>query len=186
MPIRAIVTGGPGFIGSHVADGLLARGDAVVVVDNLASGRRERVPAGADLRELDVRDGAALKALAAEFEPQAWFHLAAQADVRVSVADPGFDADVNVRGTAEVVEAARTTEARVVFSSTGGAIYGEVDTIPSPESTPCAAMAPESGAKDPWASHSLFRGAFETKRERFGDRSTTASIVHLQNRTDWP
>jgi UDP-glucose 4-epimerase len=142
VPLRAIVTGGAGFIGSHVADGLLARGDSVVVVDNLASGRRERVPSGADFRELDIRDGAALKALAAEVEPEAWFHLAAQADVRVSVDDPGFDADVNVRGTAEVLEAARTTGARVVFSSTGGAIYGEVDTIPSPESTPCAAMAP--------------------------------------------
>jgi UDP-glucose 4-epimerase len=142
VPLRAIVTGGAGFIGSHVADGLLARGDSVVVVDNLASGRRERVPSGADFRELDIRDGAALKALAAEVEPGAWFHLAAQADVRVSVDDPGFDADVNVRGTAEVLEAARTTGARVVFSSTGGAIYGEVDTIPSPESTPCAAMAP--------------------------------------------
>jgi UDP-glucose 4-epimerase len=100
------------------------------------------VPSGADFRELDIRDRAALKALAAEVEPEAWFHLAAQADVRVSVEDPGFDADVNVRGTAEVLEAARTTGARVVFSSTGGAIYGEVDTIPSPESTPCAAMAP--------------------------------------------
>ncbi len=142
MPIRAIVTGGAGFIGSHVADGLLERGDSVVVVDNLASGRRERVPADAELREIDIRDGAALRALAAEVEPEAWFHLAAQADVRVSVTDPGFDADVNVRGTAEVLEAARATGARVVFSSTGGAIYGEVETIPSPESTPCAAMAP--------------------------------------------
>ena len=122
MPIRAIVTGGAGFIGSHVADGLLARGDTVVVVDNLSSGRRERVPAGAELREIDIRDGAALRSLATELEPQAWFHLAAQADVRVSVADPGFDADVNVRGTAEVLEAARTTGARVVFSSTGAAI----------------------------------------------------------------
>jgi UDP-glucose 4-epimerase len=118
-----------------------------VVVDNLASGRRERVPAGADFREIDIRDGAALKAVAAEVEPEAWFHLAAQADVRVSVADPGFDADVNVRGTAEVLEAARTTGARVVFSSTGGAIYGEVDRIPSPESTPCAPMAAYGVAK---------------------------------------
>ena len=142
MPVRAIVTGGAGFIGSHVADGLLARGDAVVVVDNLSSGREARVPAGADLRRIDIRDGAALKELAADVEPEAWFHLAAQADVRVSVADPGFDADVNVRGTAEVLEAARTTGARVVFSSTGGAIYGEVDQIPSPEVDPCAAMAP--------------------------------------------
>jgi UDP-glucose 4-epimerase len=147
LPIRAIVTGGAGFIGSHVADGLLARGDTVVVVDNLSSGQRERVPAGADLRTIDIRDGAALRALAAEVEPQAWLHLAAQADVRVSVTNPGFDADVNVRGTAEVLEAARATGARVVFSSTGGAIYGEVGTIPSPESTPCAAMAPYGVSK---------------------------------------
>ncbi|MGH3138949.1 MAG: NAD-dependent epimerase/dehydratase family protein [Gaiellales bacterium] len=147
MPIRAIVTGGAGFIGSHMADGLLARGDSVVVVDDLSSGRRERVPAGADLRMIDIRDGAALRALAAEVEPQAWFHLAAQADVRLSVANPGLDADVNVRGTAEVLEAARVTDARVVFSSTGGAIYGEVETIPSPESTPCAAMAPYGVSK---------------------------------------
>jgi UDP-glucose 4-epimerase len=142
MPIRAIVTGGAGFIGSHVADGLLARGDRVVVVDNLASGRRERVAAGAEFHELDIRDAAALGALVDEFRPDAILHLAAQADVRVSVQDPGLDADVNVRGTIEVLAAARRTGARVVFSSTGGAIYGEVDTIPSPESTPCVAMAP--------------------------------------------
>jgi len=142
MPIRAIVTGGAGFIGSHVADGLLARGHRVAVVDNLASGRRERVPAGAELHQLDIRDAAGLTALVDEFRPDAVLHLAAQADVRVSVQDPGLDADVNVRGTIEVLAAARRAGARVVFSSTGGAIYGEVDTIPSPESTPCAAMAP--------------------------------------------
>src|SRR6476646_8574581 len=142
MPIRAIVTGGAGFIGSHVADGLLDRGDRVAVVDNLASGRRERVPAGAELHELDIRDADGLGALVDEFRPEAILHLAAQADVRVSVQDPGLDADVNVRGTIEVLAAARRAGARVVFSSTGGAIYGEVDTIPSPESTPCAAMAP--------------------------------------------
>ncbi len=142
MPIRAIVTGGAGFIGSHVVDALLARGDAVWVVDNLSSGRRERVPDEADFRQLDIRDGQAMRALAEEVAPQAVFHLAAQADVRVSVGDPGFDADVNVRGTAELLEAARLAGARMVFSSTGGAIYGEVDQIPSPESTPCAAMAP--------------------------------------------
>src|SRR5438105_5111247 len=142
MPIRAIVTGGAGFIGSHVADGLLARGDQVTVVDDLSSGRRDQVPAAADFRALDVRDGAALRALAAELEPQAVFHLAAQADVRVSVADPGLDADINVRGTAELLEAMRPSGARVVFSSTGGAIYGPVDSLPSDEHTPCAATAP--------------------------------------------
>ncbi len=142
MPIRAIVTGGAGFIGSHVADGLLARGDQVWVVDNLSTGRRERVPAGADYRRLPTRAGAAMRARADEARPDAVFHLAAQADVRVSVDDPGFDADVNVRGTVELLEAARAVGARMVFSSTGGAIYGDVERIPSPESTPCAAMAP--------------------------------------------
>jgi UDP-glucose 4-epimerase len=147
VPIRAVVTGGAGFIGSHVADGLLARGDAVVVVDDLSSGRRDRVPAGADFREADIRDGDAMAALADEVRPHAWFHLAAQADVRVSVADPALDADINVRGTIAVLEAARRSDARVVFSSTGGAIYGEVDVVPSPESTPCAAMAPYGVSK---------------------------------------
>jgi UDP-glucose 4-epimerase len=147
MAIRAIVTGGAGFIGSHVADALLARGDRVAVVDDLSTGRRERVPAGAEFHQLDIRSRAGLHALAAEFRPDAVFHLAAQADVRVSVTDPGHDADVNVRGTAEVLEAARVAGARLVFSSTGGAIYGEVDTIPSPESTPCAAMAPYGVSK---------------------------------------
>jgi UDP-glucose 4-epimerase len=147
MAIRAIVTGGAGFIGSHVADGLVARGDRVAVVDDLSTGRRERVPAEAEFHELDIRSGAALRALTADFEPDAIFHLAAQADVRVSVDDPGRDADVNVRGTAEVLEAARAAGARVVFSSTGGAIYGDVETIPSPESTPCAAMSPYGVAK---------------------------------------
>ncbi len=147
MPITAIVTGGAGFIASHVADALIARGDRVAIVDDLSSGKRERVPEGADFHRIDIRDAAALRALTSELRPQAIFHLAAQADVRVSVEDPGRDADVNVRGTAEVVEAARLCDARVVFSSTGGAIYGEVDVIPSPESTPCAAMAPYGVAK---------------------------------------
>jgi UDP-glucose 4-epimerase len=147
MAIRAIVTGGAGFIGSHVADALLARGDRVAVVDDLSTGRRERVPAEAEFHQLDIRSRAGLHALAAEFRPDAVFHLAAQADVRVSVTDPGHDADVNVRGTAEVLEAARVAGAKLVFSSTGGAIYGEVDTIPSPESTPCAAMAPYGVSK---------------------------------------
>src|SRR5438270_10906997 len=103
--MRTIVTGGAGFIGSHMADALLARGDAVAVVDDLSSGKRERVPAEAEYHQIDVRAGADLRALMDAFRPDAVFHLAAQADVRVSVADPGHDADVNVRGTAEVMEA---------------------------------------------------------------------------------
>ncbi|HUZ83267.1 MAG TPA: NAD-dependent epimerase/dehydratase family protein [Gaiellales bacterium] len=147
MPIRALVTGGAGFIGSHVVDGLLERGDEVVVVDNLQSGRRERVPAGAALHQLDIRDTAALRGLVSDVLPHAIFHLAAQADVRMSVEDPGHDADCNVRGTAEVLEAARTVGARVVYSSTGGAIYGDVQQIPTPEGTACAPMAPYGVSK---------------------------------------
>jgi UDP-glucose 4-epimerase len=138
----AIVTGGAGFIGSHVADALIARGDRVVIIDNLAGGRRDRVPAAGDLREIDIRDAAAMAAVFDEVRPQAVFHLAAQADVRVSVDDPLFDADVNVRGAIQVLEAARSCDARVVFSSTGGALYGEAGVIPSPESTPALAMSP--------------------------------------------
>jgi UDP-glucose 4-epimerase len=143
----AIVTGGAGFIGSHVADALLARGDRVAVVDNLASGKRDRVPAGADFHELDIRDRDRLRTLFDDLRPDAVFHLAAQADVRKSVDDPGFDADVNIRGTVEVLEAARAGDARVVFSSTGGALYGEADTIPSPETTPIAPMSPYGTSK---------------------------------------
>jgi UDP-glucose 4-epimerase len=123
--VRAIVTGGAGFIGSHVADALLARGDEVHVVDNLATGKRENVADGVTFHERDVREP--LDDLVADVGPQACLHLAAQADVRVSVARPDYDADVNVLGTIRVLEAARTRDAHVVFSSTGGAIYGECE-----------------------------------------------------------
>jgi UDP-glucose 4-epimerase len=124
-PVRAIVTGGAGFIGSHVADALLARGDEVHVVDNLATGSRDNVPAGATFHELDIRDD--LLPLAGEVRPEAVFHLAAQADVGTSVERPDYDAEVNVIGTLHVLEAARSAGARVVFTSTGGAIYGECE-----------------------------------------------------------
>jgi UDP-glucose 4-epimerase len=124
--MRAIVTGGAGFIGSHVADALVARGDDVHVVDNLATGSRANIPADAELHELDIRDEA-LQELAAQLRPEVVFHLAAQADVGTSVEQPAFDADVNVVGTVRVLEAARAAGSRVVFASTGGAIYGECE-----------------------------------------------------------
>jgi UDP-glucose 4-epimerase len=124
--MRAIVTGGAGFIGSHVAEALLARGDEVHVVDDLSSGQRENVPDGVALHELDIRREA-LTELAAELQPEALFHLAAQADVGTSIERPELDADVNVVGTIGVLEAARSVGARVVFASTGGAIYGECE-----------------------------------------------------------
>ncbi len=124
--MRAIVTGGAGFIGSHLVDALLARGDEVHAVDNLATGSQDNVAAAAELHELDIRDPA-LRALAERLRPDVVFHLAAQADVATSVAKPDFDADVNVVGTVRVLEAARAAGANVVFTSTGGALYGECE-----------------------------------------------------------
>ena len=123
--MRAVVTGGAGFIGSHVVDALLARGDEVHVVDNLATGRRDNLDAKATLHEHDIREP--LDALFAEVRPEAVVHLAAQADVGTSVEQPLLDAEVNVLGTLNVLEAARPHGAQVVFSSTGGAIYGECE-----------------------------------------------------------
>jgi UDP-glucose 4-epimerase len=125
-----LVTGGAGFIGSNLVDALLARGDEVTVVDNLVTGRRVNLEgalaAGAELLELDIRDAQALSEVAADRKPEAIFHLAAQIDVRRSLEDPAFDAAVNVGGTANVLEAAGGAGSRrVVFVSTGGAIYGE-------------------------------------------------------------
>ena len=123
--MRAIVTGGAGFIGSHVAEALIARGEAVHVLDDLSSGKRENVPAGAELHVGDIRDPDAAFDTA---RPELVFHLAAQASVSVSVAKPALDAEVNVLGTVAVLEAARRHGAQVIFSSTGGAIYGECET----------------------------------------------------------
>ncbi len=128
--MRCLVTGGSGFIGSNLVDALIARGDEVIVVDDLSTGRRENlegaVESGAELVESDIRDSEAMAALAQERRPEQIFHLAAQIDVRRSVAEPAFDASINVGGTANMLEAARLAETRrFVFVSTGGAIYGE-------------------------------------------------------------
>lgn len=144
--MRAIVTGGAGFIGSHLVDALVARGDDVVVFDNLSSGRRERIPNRARLVEADVRNADAVRDAFAAGPPELCFHLAAQADVRVSVERPGFDAEVNVGGTINMLEAARTHGARVVFASTGGAIYGECDG-PADEEAPRSPLAPYGASK---------------------------------------
>lgn len=134
--MRVVVTGGAGFIGSHVVDALVARGDEVAVVDSLVHGKRENVAAGAELHVRDIREP--LDDLFGAARPEAVFHLAAQADVRVSVEHPVMDAEVNVLGTVRILEAARRIDAQVVFSSTGGAIYGE-----------CEAPAPETATREP-------------------------------------
>ena len=152
--MRTLVTGGAGFIGSNLVDALLARGDEVTVVDDLSTGRRENLEGalagGATLVEADIREREALEAVAREREPEAVFHLAAQIDVRKSVADPAWDASINVGGTANVLEAARAAGARrVVFTSTGGAIYGEGEgqALPLAEDAPIAPEAPYGQSK---------------------------------------
>jgi UDP-glucose 4-epimerase len=138
-----MVTGGAGFIGSHVADALLARGDEVHVLDNLATGRPENVPEGATFHEADIREPDAAFDAA---RPELVLHLAAQASVSVSVEQPDLDAEVNVIGTLRVLEAARRHGAQVVFSSTGGAIYGEC-AAPAPEGSPRGPLSPYGTSK---------------------------------------
>ena len=141
--MRAIVTGGAGFIGSNVVDALLERGDEVHVLDDLSKGKRENVADAATLHVGDIRQPDEAFDAA---RPEAVIHLAAQADVRVSVERPDFDADVNVLGTVRILEAARRHGATVVFASSGGAGYGECDG-PAPETAPLRPLAPYGTSK---------------------------------------
>ena len=143
--MRTVVTGGAGFIGSTLVDALVTRGDEVHVVDDLSSGRREQVNADATLHVADVRDP--LVDVFGAAQPEVVFHLAAQIDVRVSVADPVADARANVLGTLNVLEAARAHGAQVIFASTGGAIYGECDAGPASEDAPRLPLSPYGTSK---------------------------------------
>ncbi|HEY3265283.1 MAG TPA: NAD-dependent epimerase/dehydratase family protein [Armatimonadota bacterium] len=139
---RAVVTGGAGFIGSHIVDALHAQGAEVLVIDNLVSGKASNLPAGVRLETVDVIEPQ-IAAILKNFQPEAVFHLAAQMDVRRSVEDPLFDNRVNVFGSVNVLRSALDAGAqRFVFSSTGGAMYGEVDEIPTPETVPPQPVAP--------------------------------------------
>jgi UDP-glucose 4-epimerase len=145
--MNSLVTGGAGFIGSNLVDGLLARRDTVTVIDDLSTGRRDNLQQaeqqGARLTDVDIRDADAVSQAIGEAKPDVIFHLAAQIDVRRSVADPAFDARTNVEGTVNVLTAAQAQGVRrVVNTSTGGAIYGEGRQIPAPESHPVAPEAP--------------------------------------------
>ena len=142
--MRAIVTGGAGFIGSHVVDALVAQGAEVAVVDSLVHGAQDNVATGAELHVRDIREP--LDDVFDAVRPEAVLHLAAQADVRVSVERPVEDADVNVLGTVRILESARKHGAQVVFSSTGGAIYGDCTTS-APEDSPCEPLSPYGTAK---------------------------------------
>lgn len=150
--MRAIVTGGAGFIGSNLVDALLDRGHEVVAVDDLSTGRRANlagaIARGAILEEADVRDADHVGRVFDSTRPDWVFHLAAQIDVRRSVSDPRADADVNVDGTINVLESARHAGvSKVVYSSTGGALYGDADAVPSPEDAPVRPLSPYGQSK---------------------------------------
>jgi UDP-glucose 4-epimerase len=150
--VRTLVTGGAGFIGSNLVDALIAGGHQVAVLDNLTTGRRANLTgalaAGAVLHELDVRDRAGVLRLFEQARPEVVFHLAAQIDVRRSVTDAAFDAEVNIGGALSVLQAALATGARrVVNTSTGGGLYGDADVLPTPEDHPIVPVAPYGQSK---------------------------------------
>jgi UDP-glucose 4-epimerase len=150
--MKVLVSGGSGFIGSHLVDALVERGDDVVAVDNLSTGRRVNLESalerGARLLEEDIRDGDAMHRVFGEERPELVFHLAAQMDVRVSTARPQYDGEINVLGTINLLEAARSNDVkRFVFTSTGGAIYGESEELPATENAAIKPEAPYGQAK---------------------------------------
>ncbi|MCF7820397.1 MAG: NAD-dependent epimerase/dehydratase family protein [Candidatus Pacebacteria bacterium] len=139
---KILITGGAGFIGSSLALSLLAKGHTLAVVDNLFSGKRDYVPKEAKFYELDILSQD-LSQVFSDFKPDYVFHLAAQIDVRKSVADPGFDSDVNIKGGLRVLEQCQKNQVKkIIFSSTGGAIYGEAEIIPTPETYEAKPLSP--------------------------------------------
>jgi UDP-glucose 4-epimerase len=152
--MNCVVTGGAGFIGSNLVDALVDQGHAVAVIDNMSTGKRENLTGalarGAKLHVVDVREAAPVAGVFDQARPDLVFHLAAQIDVRHSVERPADDARANVLGTIAVLEAARVAGTkRVVYSSTGGGLYGDADLIPTPEDHPIRPLAPYGQSK--WA-----------------------------------
>jgi UDP-glucose 4-epimerase len=158
--VKVLVTGGAGFIGSHVCDAFLRAGHEVIALDNLSSGKRENLDPRVRLAVLDIRSPEAAELIRSE-RPQVLCHLAAQMDVRRSVEDPRFDAEANILGMLNLLEAARVSGVKkVIFSSTGGAIYGEQDVIPAPESHATRPVSPYGVSK---ASGELYLGYYKAQ-----------------------
>ena len=193
--MKALVTGGAGFIGSNLVDALLARGDEVTVLDDISTGKRENLEQalanGAQLEEVDIRDAGAVSLLVGRTKPDVIFHLAAQIDVRKSVADPAHDARMNVEGTINVLSAAQAHGVpRVVNTSTGGAIYGEGQQLPARRRTTRAPRrrptASRSGAPSSTARSSLActasprsRSATATSTARARTRSARPGVIAI-------
>jgi UDP-glucose 4-epimerase len=158
--VKVLVTGGAGFIGSHVCDAFLRAGHEVIALDNLSSGKRENLDPRVRLAVLDIRSPEAAELIRSE-RPQVLCHLAAQMDVRRSVEDPRFDAEANILGMLNLLEAARVSGVKkVIFSSTGGAIYGEQDVFPAPESHATRPVSPYGVSK---ASGELYLGYYKAQ-----------------------
>jgi UDP-glucose 4-epimerase len=149
--MKTMITGGAGFIGSHLVDGLLQRGHEVCVLDDFSTGKEANLDSalhgGALVVRADVRESEQVADAVVSFEPEVIFHLAAQMNVRDSVADPAFDARTNIEGTINMLEAARRIGARVINVSTGGAMYGDTDIVPTPESVEPLPEAPYGQSK---------------------------------------
>jgi UDP-glucose 4-epimerase len=144
--MKVVATGGAGFIGSHLVDALVDRGDEVIVVDDLSSGAKQHIHPQAEFHQLDIRSRQAAE-LIRRRRPDAVAHHAAQMSVSRSVREPQFDADVNLMGALNLLEAAREVGARFVFASTGGALYGDADVLPTPESYPAWPVSPYGVSK---------------------------------------
>jgi UDP-glucose 4-epimerase len=144
--MKVVATGGAGFIGSHLVDALVDRGDEVIVVDDVSSGAKQQIHPDAEFHQLDIRSRQAAE-LIRRRRPDAVAHHAAQMSVSRSVREPQFDADVNLMGALNLLEAAREVGARFVFASTGGALYGDADVLPTPESYPAWPVSPYGVSK---------------------------------------
>ncbi len=189
----AVVTGGAGFIGSHTVDLLLNEGWSVAVIDDLSTGSRSNLRPEVHLEVIDISDRPAFDRAVDEVKPSAIFHIGAQASVTRSVADPERDCEVNVHGTLNVLEAARRHHAPIVFTSTGGALYGNNAPIPTTEDSPPAPISPYGASK--WAGeayintwreagdlgHSICRlgNVYGPRQSPFGEAGVVAIFTHL-------
>ena len=172
--MKILVTGGAGFIGSHVVDAYVAAGHEVAVIDNLSTGREDNVNPNARLHRVDIRDLAQVKQVVASFQPEVVNHHAAQSEVPKSVADPGHDAHVNIVGGVNVLRACADSSVRkVIFSSTGGALYGEPDIVPADEDHPIRPLSPYGTSKY------AFEQYLATFDRTFGLRFTTLRYANV-------